>query len=106
MQNRTKFLAETRDLASAFINASDTFATLSARFKHAGFADAPESGGLTNGVAGNLLADPPVMLVPSDFTGENADITREDVLLFYQTMAALLLPLTDEQKRVFYRLAK
>lgn len=86
--NRIEFITRVRRLAAAFIQATDTFANLSAEMTYSNYDEAPELGGLT--------AD--------DFVGINADLTPEQVLLFFQTMAALLGPLTVEQKKVFYAL--
>jgi len=98
MSLKSDFISLSRGLATSFVAASDTFNAYAARLNYSGFAALPEEGGLTNSDAENGIA--------GDFIGENADLTREDVLAFYQTLGVLLAPLTDEQKRSIYKLAR
>jgi hypothetical protein len=84
--NRQDFINRARRLAADFIKASDTFNALAAELTYTGLAQPSEEGGLT--------ADDFVML--------NADLTPEQLLGFFQTMQALLEPLTVEQKKVIY----
>ena len=84
--NRQDFIARTRRLALAFVQASDTFKALAAELLYTPYALPADQGGLS--------AD--------DFALNNADLTVEQLLAFYQTMEILLSPLTDDQKRVIY----
>ena len=99
MQNgptRRAKISQARDLASRTIKVSDDFAALYTEFTLTGLLDATEDGGLG----------------PDDFSasgaalmsGDNTGLTREDIVAFFQVMGAILGPLTDEQKRIIYRI--
>lgn len=81
---KTDFINRVRRLAATYIQASDAFANLVSELTYSGYAE------------GNLTA--------ADFEGINADITPEQVLLFFATLEELLSPLTPEQKKVIYAL--
>lgn len=88
MEQKLDFIQRARRLASWFIKASDEFTSLSAELKYRGWDKPIEEGGIDN----------------APFTGINADIDREDLLMFMSLVDGLLTPLTPEQRAVFYRM--
>ena len=84
--NRQDFIARTRSVAALFIKASDAFGNLGNEMAYSDVGLPTDEGGLG----------------PDDFFGVNADLTADDILLFYGTLAALLGTLTPEQKKVIY----
>lgn len=81
------FVDSSRDLARAFIAASDRFAAQAAEWQHATASDPDEltpQGELVN------LEDNPILAA--------------QLAAFYQTLGKLLAPLTDDDKRAIYAL--
>lgn len=86
--DKTSFIRRTQAVAENFVAAVNEVYALTELLGPGGFGDQPADGGL----------DTP------DFTGTPLD--RDKVLAFFQTMGALLAPLTTERKRTIYDVAR
>lgn len=88
--NKAAFLQRTQQLAGNFIAAANEFYALTELLSYADIGAAAEQGGLDDAL---------------DF-GNFPGLTRDGVLAFYVVMGALLSPLTPEQKRAIYGVAR
>ena len=88
MARKSDFVSESRSLATDFVKQSDRYRSLAQEFAFGGYAAAPEAGGLSD----------------EDFGGENASVTKAQIVAFYQALGVLLATITDEQRAIFYHL--